>query len=70
MKRLRGLDAEVVGIGGGTCAAFFRKKGIQTAVWSTGESVAHEPNEYVELPNIEDDSKVFAYIAAAKDAPS
>jgi succinyl-diaminopimelate desuccinylase len=70
LKRLRGLDSEVVGIGGGTCAAFFRKKGIQTAVWSTGESVAHEPNEYVELSNIEDDSKVFAYIAAAKDVPS
>ncbi len=69
LKELRDIDPEVVGIGGGTCAAFFRKKGIQTAVWSTGESVAHEPNEYVELPNIENDSKVFAYIVLAKDAP-
>ncbi len=69
LKELRGLSPEVVGIGGGTCAAFFRKKGMQTAVWSTGDDVAHEPNEYANLSNIVEDAKVFAYMAMWKDAP-
>ena len=37
----------VVGIGGGTCAAFFRRKGMNAVVWSTTmPDVAHQADEY------------------------
>lgn len=51
------------GIGGGTCAAFFREIGIPAAVWSTIYEVAHQPDEYSKIENLIGDSKVFAYVA-------
>ena len=51
------------GIGGGTCAAFFREIGIPAAVWSTIYEVAHQPDEYSKIENLVGDSKVFAYVA-------
>jgi len=53
----------VGGIGGGTCAAFFREIGIPAAVWSTIYEVAHQPDEYSKIENLVGDSKVFAYVA-------
>lgn len=49
-----------VGIGGLTVGNLFRKKGIPTAVWSTIDEVAHEPNEYCHIRNLINDAKVFA----------
>ena len=63
IKQARGLDAKAGGIGGGTCAAFFRKIGIPAAVWSTVDEVAHQPNEYAKVENIINDAKVFALLA-------
>lgn len=60
------VKANVGGIGGGTCAAFFRDVGIPAAVWSTVYEVAHQPNEYSEINNLLNDSKVFAYLAMSK----
>lgn len=57
---LRGIRPRVVRIGGGTCAAFIRKKGMHAAVWCTEDHVAHEPNEYAVIKNIIEDTKVFA----------
>lgn len=62
IKVARGLDAKVGGIGGGTCAAFFRKAGIPAVVWSTAEEVAHQPDEYSKVQNMVDDAKVFALL--------
>ncbi len=62
LKEVRGIDAKAIGIGGGTCAAFFRKKGFSAAVWSTEDDVAHRANEYAVISNIIDDAKIFAYI--------
>lgn len=59
----RGLDANVGGIGGGTCAAFFRKSGIPAVVWSSVDEVAHQPDEYAKVQNMVDDAKVFALLA-------
>jgi succinyl-diaminopimelate desuccinylase len=64
LKQLRRLDAKPIGIGGGTVGAYFRRKGIDTAVWSTIDDLAHQPNEYCKIENMVDDAKVFAYIAA------
>ena len=59
----RGLEATVGGIGGGTCAAFFRKNGIPAVVWSTIDEVAHQPDEYARVANMVADAKVFALLA-------
>jgi succinyl-diaminopimelate desuccinylase len=63
IKEARGIDASVGGIGGGSCAAFFRKIGIPAVVWSTIDEVAHQPNEYSKVLNMVEDAKVFALLA-------
>lgn len=63
LKVARNIDAKPVGIGGNTCASFFRKAGFETAVWSTLDGKAHEPNEYAKISNIVEDAKVFALLA-------
>ncbi|MCW4019472.1 MAG: M20 family metallo-hydrolase [Candidatus Bathyarchaeota archaeon] len=63
LRQARGFDAVVGGIGGGTCAAFFREKGISAVVWSTIDEVAHQPDEYSKVANMVEDAKVFALLA-------
>jgi succinyl-diaminopimelate desuccinylase len=63
LKQTRNLNAQVGGIGGGSCAAFFRKTGIQAALWSSVDEVAHQPNEYCKINNMIADAKVFALLA-------
>jgi succinyl-diaminopimelate desuccinylase len=63
LKELRGIDAKPVGIGGGTVGLYFRRKGIQTAVWSTLDDMAHQPNEYCKIDNMVNDAKVFVHVA-------
>jgi succinyl-diaminopimelate desuccinylase len=63
IKRTREKDVQVGGIGGGTCAAFFRDAGIPAVVWATMDEMAHQPNEYAKIDNMVNDAKVFAYLA-------
>jgi succinyl-diaminopimelate desuccinylase len=63
IRESRGLDARVGGIGGGTCAAFFRKAGFPAVVWSTIDDVAHQRDEYSKVDNMVNDVKVFAVLA-------
>jgi len=63
VKEARGLDAKIGGIGGGTCAAFFRQVGIPAVVWSTVDEIAHQPNEYAKVENMINDAKIFALLA-------
>jgi len=60
IKVVTGRDAEPMGIGGGTVAAFFRKYGLPAVVWSTCADTAHQPNESCLIPDILTDAKVFA----------
>lgn len=62
LKEIRGIEPKVGGIGGGTCAAFFRKRGFHTAVWSTIDETAHQPNEYKKIEHMVEDAKIFAKI--------
>lgn len=62
IKKVKGVDASTMGIGGGTVAAFFRRAGFHAAVWSTCLDIAHQPNEYCRISDIIDDTKVFASI--------
>ena len=57
LKKLRGIEARPIGIGGGTVGLYFRRKGIQTAVWSTLDDMAHQPNEYCKIDNMVNDRK-------------
>ncbi|MCD6375628.1 MAG: M20 family metallo-hydrolase [Caldisericaceae bacterium] len=66
IKDVYNVEAKPKGIGGGTVAAFFRRKGLPAAVWSTIEDMAHEPNEYDVLDNIVNDAKVFAHVCLQK----
>jgi succinyl-diaminopimelate desuccinylase len=63
IRESRGLDARVGGIGGGTCAAFFRKAGLPAVVWSTVDEVAHQQDEYSKVNNMVNDTKAFALLA-------
>ncbi|MEM0158823.1 MAG: M20 family metallo-hydrolase [Thermoplasmataceae archaeon] len=63
IKHVKGKDAHAVGIGGGTCAAFFRRKGMNAAVWSTTvPEVAHQADEYVVIDHILGDRKILEKI--------
>jgi len=63
IRKIRGIEPKVGGIGGGTCAAFFRKIEVPAVVWSTIDEMAHQPNEYSKIENLVNDTKVFAYLA-------
>jgi succinyl-diaminopimelate desuccinylase len=48
------------GIGGGTCAAIFRRAGYPAVVWAKLDDTCHAPNEYAIIENIVNDAKVYA----------
>lgn len=60
IRQQRGIKPKAVGIGGGTCAAYFRRKGLPSVVWFTCNDIAHQPNEYLEIKDMVEDAKVFA----------
>lgn len=62
IRKVKGLEAKPMGIGGGTVAAFFRKAGLPAAVWATEQDTPHQPNEYCLISDVIDDAKVFASI--------
>jgi succinyl-diaminopimelate desuccinylase len=63
IREARGITPKVGGIGGGTCAAFFRQINVPAVVWSTIDEVAHQPNEYAKIENLINDTKIFASLA-------
>lgn len=64
---VRGIRPHPLGIGGGTCAAPFRRIGIDAAVWSTIPGVAHDANEYANVKDIVADAQVYALLFAGKN---
>ncbi len=60
IEKIRGIEITVGGIGGGTCAAHFRMRGLHSAVWSTIDETAHQPNEYKRISHMVEDAKVFS----------
>jgi len=60
VRSVIGKEPETVGVGGGTCANFFRLKGMDAYVWQCGGGSLHQPNEYVEIDNLVIDAKVYA----------
>lgn len=62
IRKVYGIDAEPMGIGGGTVAAFFRQAGIPAAVWSRMDDMAHQHNEYCVVENMIGDARVMAHL--------
>jgi succinyl-diaminopimelate desuccinylase len=62
IKKLGGVKPKVGGIGGGTCAAYFRKIDVPAVVWSTIDETAHQPNEYAKIENMVNDAKIYALL--------
>lgn len=54
-----GIKPKVMGIGGGTCAAFFRNAGFDAICWNTSCETAHQANENIKIDNLVNDSKVY-----------
>ena len=50
------------GIGGGTCAAIFRRAGYPAVVWAKLDDTCHGPNEYAWIDNMVNDAKVYATV--------
>ncbi|MGC8571907.1 MAG: M20 family metallo-hydrolase [Candidatus Micrarchaeia archaeon] len=64
IKEQYNIDAKEVGIGGGTCAAFFRRAGFDAIAWSTSndDEQAHQPNEHASIKSIINDAITFAHL--------
>jgi succinyl-diaminopimelate desuccinylase len=60
VQQVYGVQARPHGIGGQTVAAFFRKRGLNAAVWERMLQMAHEPNERIAISNLVGNAKVFA----------
>ena len=65
IKKVREVEPKVGGIGGGTCAAFFRRIGVSAVVWCTIDETAHQPNEYAKIENLVNDAKIYAFLTIA-----
>ena len=67
VREVFGIEPTAGGIGGGTFAAFFRRKGIPAAVWSQESGgVAHQPDEYTDIDYLVNNAKVFALMMAGE----
>jgi len=66
VREIHGVEAKAVGIGGGTVAAFLRRKGLPCVVWSTMEETMHGPDENALISNMIKDAKVIAHVALAE----
>jgi succinyl-diaminopimelate desuccinylase len=60
IRSITGIDVKAAGIGGGTCANFFRLKDMNAYVWETEGGSLHQPNEFVRIDSIITDAKVYA----------
>ena len=59
LKKVHGIEAKFIGIGGGTVGAELRREGIDAVVWSTLDDQAHQPNEYCLVENIIKDAETL-----------
>lgn len=60
IREVYGNNPKPVGVGGGTVAAFLRRKGFPAVVWATLDHMAHQPNESSSISHTMGDAKVMA----------
>lgn len=66
ISQVYGTQPYAGGIGGGTCAAIFRRAGYPAVVWAKIDQVGHSPNEYAIIDNMVNDAKVYATVFCSK----
>ncbi|MFA6855970.1 MAG: M20 family metallo-hydrolase [Treponema sp.] len=62
IQKAHGITARTIGIGGGTVGADLRVQGYNAAVWSTLDDMAHQPDEYCKISNIQADARTLAVL--------
>jgi succinyl-diaminopimelate desuccinylase len=55
------------GIGGGTVAALFRRRGIPAVVWGRNKGQAHKPNESSLIANMVGNAVVYAHLMGQRE---
>jgi succinyl-diaminopimelate desuccinylase len=66
VRKIYDNNPRTVGVGGGTVAAFLRRKGYNAVVWSTLYHNAHQPNEWSSIKSTLGDAKVIADMLLTK----
>jgi succinyl-diaminopimelate desuccinylase len=64
VHKVLGIRPRTIGIGGQTCANWFRQEGMDAYVWETLDEMAHQVDEYTKVDNLVNDAKVFAVLLA------
>ncbi len=62
IRAVYGGEPKPVGVGGGTVAAFLRRRGHQAVVWATLNHFAHQPNEQASIQATVNDAKVMGLV--------
>lgn len=62
VRRVLGKTPAMKGIGGQTCANWFRVAGLNAYVWETLDEMAHQVDEYARVDNLVNDAKVFTVL--------
>jgi succinyl-diaminopimelate desuccinylase len=62
VRAVLGREPFTAGIGGGTVASFFRRRGIPTVVWGRAAGQAHQPNEYSVIGDMVENARVYAFM--------
>ena len=62
VRQVYGGEPFTRGIGGGTVAALFRRRGIPAVVWGRNEGQAHKPNEFSVIANMVGNAAVYAHL--------
>ncbi|MBM3332035.1 M20 family metallo-hydrolase [candidate division WOR-3 bacterium] len=62
VREVYGGEPFTRGIGGGTVAALFRRRGIPAVVWGRNEGQAHKPNEFSVIANMVGNAAVYAHL--------
>ncbi|WP_285904856.1 M20 family metallo-hydrolase [Pseudodesulfovibrio pelocollis] len=65
--KVYGSTPRLVGVGGGTVAAFLRRRGFNAVVWATLNHNAHQPNEWSSIKNTIGDAKVIVDMLLARE---
>lgn len=60
VREVYAVEPRLMGVGGGTVAAFLRRNGYHAVVWSTLNHHAHQPNEAASISFTLNDAKVMA----------
>ena len=64
VRHVLGVQPRMMGIGGQTCANWFRQEGLDSYVWETVDEMAHQVDEYTRIDNLVNDAKVFSVLLA------